>query len=195
MPGSPRTRVPPSDEPLWLRGMDGCVSQPWGRGWRFEGFSTTTVRDDLAIAYAQLIAHRMFRSGETELQRCAAIGMAARRRLLASGAAPRGIGVREERAKLAGLCVYCPASATTVDHLVPRFQTGPDSADNLVPACRGCNSSKRATDVFVWAAGKGFFPLGIVRRYLVLAWRWSERVGVLDQAKEGSGRRVDAVPA
>ena len=57
--------------------MDGCVSQPWGRGWRFEGFSTTTVRDDLAIAYAQLIAHRMFRSGETELQRCAAIGMAA----------------------------------------------------------------------------------------------------------------------
>ena len=110
--------------------------------------------------------------------------MAERRRLLDSGEAPRAIGVREEKLKLAGGCVYCGEDATSVDHLIPRFKNGPDAADNLVPACRECNSSKGSRDAFVWAAGKGFFPVQVARRYLVLAWRWCERADLLDQGKE-----------
>ena len=82
--------------------------------------------------------------------------MAERRRLLDSGKAPRAIGVREEKLKLAAECVYCGEEATSVDHLIPQFKNGPDAADNLVPACQGCNSSKGSRDAFVWAAGKGF---------------------------------------
>ena len=77
-------------------------------------------------------------------------------------------------------CTYCGQSAETVDHLIPRLRHGPDSADNLVPACRWCNSSKGGRDVFEWATSKGFFPLAVIRRYLVLAWRWTERAQLLD---------------
>ena len=92
--------------------------------------------------------------------------------------------MREEKLKLAGECVYCGEEATSVDHLIPQFRNGPDAADNLVPACREYNSSKGSRDAFVWAAGKGFFPVHVTRRYLVLAWRWCERAELLDQGKE-----------
>ena len=168
--------------------MDGFVSESWGgRGWKFERVATSSVREVLSVAYAQLIAHRMYRGGESDLGRCAAVGMAQRRRVLSSRATPRPMGVRDERVKLAGACVYCTALATSLDHLVPRFADGPDSVDNLVPACRYCNSSKGSTDVFVWAAAKGFFPLGVVRRYLVLAWRWCGRAGLLERPKRALG--------
>ena len=140
------------------------VRSPAMRG--FDRIRTKTVREELAKAYARMIYHTLFRRGTTNLSRCAGIGMAERRRLLDSGEAPRAIGVREEKLKLAGGCVYCGEDATSVDHLIPRFKNGPDAADNLVPACRECNSSKGSRDAFVWAAGKGFFPVQVARRYL-----------------------------
>lgn len=85
-----------------------------------------------------------------------------------------------ERRKRDGLCVYCGAAATSTDHLIPRLAGGPEDADNHVPACRSCNSSKGAKDVFVWAESKGFFPLSIGKRYLRLAWLWSSRMSLLD---------------
>ena len=71
-----------------------------------------------------------------------------------------------------------------MDHLIPRLRQGPDSADNLVPACRWCNSSKGGRDVLKWGTSKGFFPLPVLRRYLVLAWRWAERAELLDAPLE-----------
>ena len=100
------------------------------------------------------------------------------------------IGVRDERRKFEGKCIYCGGLATSVDHLIPRMARGPDSADNLVAACRSCNSSKGARDLFDWAARKRFFPLIATRRYLVLAWRWCERAGALDALLEDL-RRLD----
>lgn len=94
------------------------------------------------------------------------------------------MGTRDERVKLTGTCLYCGDRTTSMDHLIPRFKDGPESADNLLPACRSCNSSKGPKDVFEWAASKGFFPLGVTRRYLVLAWSWCERTGLLDQPKK-----------
>jgi 5-methylcytosine-specific restriction endonuclease McrA len=41
------------------------------------------------------------------------------------------------------VCMYCGQDATTVDHVIPIVKGGdPISMDNMVAACRRCNSSK-----------------------------------------------------
>ena len=70
-------------------------------------------------------------------------------------------------------CAYCgttPPPKLHGDHLIPRHRGGPESADNLVWACRSCNSSKCARDVLEWYASRMEFPpLLVLRRYLKLA--------------------------
>ncbi|MEO5535699.1 MAG: HNH endonuclease [Pseudolysinimonas sp.] len=39
-------------------------------------------------------------------------------------------------------CAYCPASATTIDHVQPRSRGGADSWENLVACCLRCNNLK-----------------------------------------------------
>ncbi|WP_437582411.1 HNH endonuclease [Paramicrobacterium sp. CJ85] len=39
-------------------------------------------------------------------------------------------------------CGYCGASATTIDHVIPRSRGGEDSWENLVACCLRCNSTK-----------------------------------------------------
>jgi 5-methylcytosine-specific restriction endonuclease McrA len=41
------------------------------------------------------------------------------------------------------LCAYGAAPADTADHVVPKSRGGTDDKDNVVPACRACNSKKR----------------------------------------------------
>lgn len=44
-------------------------------------------------------------------------------------------------------CHYCfTTEALTADHILPVSQGGSDHADNLVPACSTCNSSRRNRD-------------------------------------------------
>lgn len=41
-------------------------------------------------------------------------------------------------------CHYCNSDGPlSSDHIVPRVHGGDDSAGNIVPACRPCNSAKR----------------------------------------------------
>jgi hypothetical protein len=43
----------------------------------------------------------------------------------------------------AGPCVYCGLpNAATVDHVIPRSRGGAHASENLVRACRRCNSQK-----------------------------------------------------
>src|SRR5262245_8489620 len=54
----------------------------------------------------------------------------------------------EWRAKLSeydGACAYCGEPATTKDHVVPISKGGANTIDNIVPACKSCNSRKRDT--------------------------------------------------
>jgi len=44
-------------------------------------------------------------------------------------------------------CAYCGKDATTVDHIIPKSKNGTDDKDNLVPACKSCNSSKYDKDL------------------------------------------------
>ncbi len=66
---------------------------------------------------------------------------------------------REKRFGLYGnVCAYCHASGRlSVDHVLPLFQGGLDQADNIVPACGRCNSSKGARHVEEWYRRQPFF--------------------------------------
>jgi 5-methylcytosine-specific restriction endonuclease McrA len=39
-------------------------------------------------------------------------------------------------------CQYCGAAAENIDHVMPRSKGGPHSWDNVVAACRRCNTRK-----------------------------------------------------
>lgn len=94
----------------------------------------------------------------------------------------------DERLKmtLPQACVYCGAPSTlSLDHLLPRVRGGRDEADNLVWACRTCNSSKSGRDMLEWMSVKNRFPaLFILRRYLKLGWSACDDNGALDWSLE-----------
>lgn len=92
----------------------------------------------------------------------------------------------DERLKmvLPQACWCCGrADGLSADHLIARSCGGPDSGENLVWACRGCNRSKRAADVLDWLAKRGEFPpLLLLRRYLKLAIAHCAATGSLELA-------------
>ena len=55
-------------------------------------------------------------------------------------------------APVKGECVYCFGPATTHDHVIPKGRPGWDDPDNLVLACRWCNSAKNARTPEEWFA-------------------------------------------
>jgi 5-methylcytosine-specific restriction endonuclease McrA len=49
------------------------------------------------------------------------------------------------------VCVYCGSDKRLeLDHIIPLSKGGEGISDNFVLACRSCNSSKNAQDVFKW---------------------------------------------
>ncbi len=59
------------------------------------------------------------------------------------------------------VCQYCAHPAENVDHVIPRSQGGEHSWDNVVAACRRCNSRKENRlphEVGLRLARKPFFP-------------------------------------
>lgn len=90
----------------------------------------------------------------------------------------------DERLKMTApqACYYCGATDDlTIDHLIPRIRGGQDDADNLILACRVCNSSKQGRDMLLWATSKGFFPsILLLRRYLKIVARYCDQHGHMD---------------
>ena len=108
-------------------------------------------------------------------------------------------GLREQRLSIGPLadderlkmvlpqaCCYCGSSNDlTVDHLIPTKRGGANAGDNLVWACRSCNSSKGARDALEWLHGRHQFPsLLLLRRYLKLAIELCEQQQIMDQPME-----------
>ena len=81
-------------------------------------------------------------------------------------------------------CCYCGSKEyLAADHLIPRKKGGANTGDNLVWACRTCNSSKCATDALEWLAKRQQFPpLLLLRRYLKLAIELSLEKGIMNTA-------------
>lgn len=67
-------------------------------------------------------------------------------------------------------CSYCGATDNlALDHIFPQKLGGKDAGDNLIYACRSCNSSKGKKDLMEWMGYRNTFPsLMILRRYLKL---------------------------
>jgi hypothetical protein len=92
----------------------------------------------------------------------------------------------DERLKmvLPQACCYCGSGdSLSVDHLIPTKRGGANAGDNLVWACRSCNSSKCARDVLEWLKEKNQFPpLLLLRRYLKLAIEISSKRNLMNLA-------------
>ena len=54
-------------------------------------------------------------------------------------------------------CGYCGEEATSLDHIVPRFKSGSNNRNNLVPACRRCNQNKASHDMKEWYQQQAYF--------------------------------------
>jgi hypothetical protein len=113
---------------------------------------------------------------------------------LLRGTLQLGSFIKDEKEKLdsSDACCYCGSQLDlTLDHLIPQFRGGKHSADNLVVACRSCNSSKKALDLLEWMAKRGEFPpLRLLRRYLKIAIRYCVENGLMDiilEPKDSAG--------
>lgn len=108
----------------------------------------------------------------------------------------------DERDKLKTVnCCYCGSPhELSIDHLVPRYTGGGDSGENLVYACKSCNSSKNKSDLLVWYMKNGSFPpILVLRRYLKLAYSFLSKNGYMDVSIERLDEacaqfRIDLLP-
>lgn len=80
------------------------------------------------------------------------------------------------------VCNYCGSSEKlALDHIFPQKYGGKDDAENLIFACRICNSSKGKKDLMEWMNFRGqFLPLMIIRRYLKLTFNYCNTNNLLD---------------
>jgi 5-methylcytosine-specific restriction endonuclease McrA len=77
-----------------------------------------------------------------------------KRRARKKGTDSTGVSVNEWRAVLDAFdhrCAYCYTTGRmSMDHFRPLAHGGKHSPDNVVPACRSCNSSKADDLIFSW---------------------------------------------
>ena len=138
-------------------------------------FVPVTVGEGLYWSYANLVmAYASKRHGKEKYQQTDFIIRNKTYHGLMRGTLQMGSFFMDEKSKIGAThCWYCKtAPFTSLDHLVPQFSGGAHSADNLVPACKSCNSSKGKKDFLEWMAVREQFPpLHSLRRYLKLAVR------------------------
>lgn len=144
-----------------------------------------TVRQHIAWSYANLArAHAAVEAGAVSYKPTHHM---IRARLF-KGLTTKTMAMRtfydDEKVKLnyPQACCYCgKMDALTIDHLIPKIKSGPDYSDNLVWACRSCNSSKRDRDLLDWCRRKKKFPaILLLRRYLKLVARFCDAHALLD---------------
>jgi hypothetical protein len=81
------------------------------------------------------------------------------------------------------ICNYCGSSEKlALDHIFPQKFGGKDDAENLIFACKSCNSSKGKKDLIEWMNFRGeFLPLMIIRRYLKLIFNYCIENQLIDK--------------
>ena len=99
------------------------------------------------------------------------------------------------------ICNYCGSSDNlALDHIFPQRFGGKDNAENLIFACRSCNSSKGKKDLMEWMDFRGkFLPLMIIRRYLKLTFNYCLENDLIDKKiEELNGKelpfKIDLLP-
>src|SRR5690606_7834625 len=91
----------------------------------------------------------------------------------------------DEKVKLntGNICNYCGSNDNlALDHIFPKKYGGLDDAENLIFACRTCNSSKGKKDLIEWMnTREHFLPLIVIRRYLKLTFHYCISNGLLEK--------------
>ena len=84
------------------------------------------------------------------------------------------------------ICNYCGSiEKLALDHIFPQKFGGQDNAENLIFACRSCNSSKGKKDLMEWMNFRNqFLPLMIIRRYLKLTFNYCIENNLADKKIE-----------
>lgn len=71
-------------------------------------------------------------------------------------------------------CAYCAKKATSLDHVIPRFKSGPSNRNNLVPCCQRCNANKASSIMKDWYEQQDYYS---VERYnAILLWTKQEAI-------------------
>lgn len=143
------------------------------------------MREQIAFSYSQLAcAHSAIKRGARKYATVDYMIRAKLRRGLIDGSMRMKSIYDDERIKMLvpQACYYCGGrSNLCADHLIPRIRGGPDASDNLIWACRSCNSSKGGQDMLSWMDRTGQFPpLLLLRRYMKIVARHCEKNGWLD---------------
>lgn len=103
----------------------------------------------------------------------------------------------EREQELPKECVFCRSTLDlTTDHLIPRNRGGDDSADNLVLACKSCNSSRRERGIFEWLGleKKDQLHRLVAGKYLKLLLRVHESAGTINVTKIQLGSLCEKCP-
>ena len=148
--------------------------------------SVEKVKDKIYISYANLaMAHSAVTKKQDEYEK---INLIIRAKLL-KGLQNGNVNMRtifdDEKVKLqtGQICNYCGSNEKlALDHIFPQKYGGKDDAENLVFACKTCNSSKGKKDLKEWMIFRNeFLPLMIIRRYLKLVYKYSTENNLLDK--------------
>lgn len=148
--------------------------------------SVEKVKDKIYISYANLaMAHSAVTKKQDEYEK---INLIIRAKLL-KGLQNGNMNMRtifdDEKVKLqtGQICNYCGSNEKlALDHIFPQKYGGKDDAENLVFACKTCNSSKGKKDLMEWMIFRNeFLPLMIIRRYLKLVYKYSNENNLLDK--------------
>lgn len=150
-----------------------------------------TIGESLYWSYANLAMwHAMLDQGAEKPGR---LHFMIRARLysgLRKGTLNLGAYFDDEKIKLSltSSCWYCGSTERlSADHIVPRQKGGRDGGENLVYACRTCNSSKGSKDLLEWMSSRGQFPsLLLLRRYLKMAIEYCRQHELVDVSLEES---------
>lgn len=163
-----------------------------------------SVRDRIYQSYANLaMAHSAVDKGQESYGR---FNYMIRARLL-KGLREGKMNMRsifdDEKIKLqtGSICNYCGSNENlALDHIFPQKFGGKDDAENLVFACRTCNSSKGKKDLMEWMEYRGeFLPLMIIRRYLKLTFNYCLEEALIDKQIDDLKKmnlpfRIDLLP-
>ncbi len=105
--------------------------------------------------------------------------------------------LRENKLLVLGdkICAYCEEACDDLqwEHIIPRSRGGEDTIDNMVLACRGCNLSKGARDLFEWYGKERMYeiPRLVLGKYMKLIFDHHERMGTLDSADLNADNSLD----
>ncbi|NMA75118.1 MAG: HNH endonuclease [Bacteroidales bacterium] len=143
-----------------------------------------TIKEYLCWCYSNMaMAHVALKNSHKRYETLDYMVRAKLYKGLCSGAMSISTLYDDEKYKLNNVnCCYCGCTEElTLDHLIPRASGGQDTGDNIVYACRSCNSSKNKEDLIIWFEKKNKLPpILVLRRYLKLAFGYFEEIDILE---------------